>query len=727
MHYIKYFTEKWFRHEYIYVNKKYYVFIILFNSYNIYGQLSEGIGPTNNIHRIYRNINTDFLYSGNLSVEEGYGIVAYGMKTVPSFYTKYEGSLGVEVGIVPININYSFSNIKNYPGLGNYFRVSFDKSRFINNQMKLKMKIRDSLEAKIGMNQIIRERMLKNKLELYQRIQTTNYEFNIDSANLNRETIIADTVKISEFTSESNIEKNKYELAKIATDSLRSNYYKLCDSLNIIENEIELIKNKLNSFKSGISLDKNKYISKDSVMKYNIIDGIKQLEFGLCYPSYSTFLIANTAIKGLTIEWQQDNLYFAGSIGKTINYSNAFSSFPGGRISVKNKLFDFLDYKDLSSGKNLIAIKGGYGKKETSHLFGGLLWGEGNKKIFERETGVNSINEKERNKVIELDGKLVLNRNFTIDLIAGKSFIYDSNVKNLNYSTYTSIDNGGVKMNNYAIQSKLNYYSFKSRVSCSAMLRLTGPYFKSFGMGYINSDHIRYELKSEKQFGKRYKLSIYFRNDQDNLSGYISNSTAIRTLGISGFAYIQKNLQLKVNIQPIYDRSSVSNESKKWRNSSIISNTGLSYLLRNKNCTSSLSVFYSLFKMTYGSANSYYKSYSGNWVLNYIDGINGSYLISINDELKETSNIVERDVIQELSVGFKVHEKINLELQSECLVKGGSVDFGEGIQIGYLITKYWDLILKGKKSLQRKFIDNSENVVSYEPSEISLKLRFHWQ
>ena len=399
--------------------------------------------------------------TGSISLGYDYGFLPYTVNMPsPAQAINTEGRFGVDVLHIPIDVTFFYSSQKNLIGLNNYFRISYNADRYkdkLNNRLTGNL---DTYKNQLGS-------LNTQKQQLMQKMAYTDYlssiepdkwpvdttaikkpDFNtpklasvkIDTSktsthfNQPDSTVIASALKDSLKTNSNYSKadsiaqkaiyyKNKSDSVIKLYDAYKSKYDLLNDSAKKTQakiNELETLTN------SGYApyLSKLPYVSKVQ----NFLSGIKKFDLGLCYPNYSTFLANNIPVRGINLEYQKNNRFFAFTYGTTVStllYNNR--NIDGFLQNVRNS-YNYFDVNNLTAGRKILSAKFGIGTKENNHLFAGFLIGKGLNSYLSPSSVDIASKPKESNLVIEIDARQKLFKNTYLDIVLGKSSIQESDL-----------------------------------------------------------------------------------------------------------------------------------------------------------------------------------------------------------------------------------------------------------------------------------------------------------
>ncbi|MFZ5552556.1 MAG: hypothetical protein ACOZCO_05540, partial [Bacteroidota bacterium] len=509
-----------------------------------------------------------FLPSGQISLGYDYGYIPFAQNlTVPSGYFKTEGNFSFLVKELPFNATFFYTDLKNITGLNNYFRVSFDLQSY-------KQRLRERATSQV-------EKYTKKISELQKHYQLNQQKLgyfshvnsNIDSyfkkyyqqnflsaKNINVDSLqpdLPDSISTTYVQNPLEIDSAQYEqIYSHYRDSIQGRYSELQSQAENITNEIDHLK-KLSGQLSHP--DPNSLINTDSLIYRNKIEKwfshVRKLDVGLCYPSYSTFLVNNIPVKGINFEYENNNRFYAFTAGTTINNLLFTNNIIQNNLQNTQNLFNFFDFNNLQQGRRIISGKAGIGKKEGDHIFIGALYAIGQQSYYydSTQTVINNHTPKEHNVVIELDGSYQVKKWFTLNLVYGKSSIRplhdESDTTNSNLNQLFSPFRSNAAMG----KAIFSLAKIKSTITFSG--RWVDPFFRSYGVGFMRSDNFRYEIKTDHQIGKKIKAGLFYRKDENNLLNLFSYTTILHSGGINLQYKLNKHISLRGNFNPVFQYS----------------------------------------------------------------------------------------------------------------------------------------------------------------------------
>lgn len=447
----------------------------------------------------------------------------------PSSAVKTEGRIETDICNISLDVTFFYSSQKNLIGLNNYFRISFNADRYKN---KLTKKVNENLNLyKNNLNALNTQKQQLLKKMAYSdyllsvppenwpfsepslskpKLQDSSALKSINSLQLKQDTFEigkhfpADSLIIREA-----IYKHKLDSVSEVYKSYKSNYESLNDSINKVQNKI----NELERFRNGANTSAYKGTSSNKIESF--LSGVKKLDIGLCYPAYSTFLANNIPVRGINFEFQKNNLFYAFTYGTTVstlllnNKSNIDNLLNGVRNS-----FNYFDVNNLSVGRKILSTKFGIGEKTGDHFYLGLLIGKGYNSYSQASENISNRTIAS-NFVFEADIRKKFGKNTVLEIVGAKSSLQQGNLNmDLIQSTSQEIFSN---FRSYALLTKISTKLVATRTNLTFSVRWVDPFFKSYGIGFMRSDNLRYEIKVDQSLGKKLQYTIAARLEEDNL------------------------------------------------------------------------------------------------------------------------------------------------------------------------------------------------------------------
>ncbi|MBA3680479.1 MAG: hypothetical protein H0W73_04845 [Bacteroidetes bacterium] len=640
-----------------------------------------------------------FALGGSISNQFDYGAIPYYMadNAFPASLYRSNGSVNMRFGKIPIIADYFYSNPTYISGLNNYFTIRFDVNEFEKMRDKEYLDKTKDLKTKID-SMSLQNQKLKQQLALLESKKLNNFPGSIPKSDLN--------VAVPNFPSDSINLKNdslKVQPYLNSVDSLKNIYAGLDTStkkINELKNKIENTQKVIDLLKQKIAVIENpkpgvspgKLFPQSKTL--NFLEGVKKFEIGMCYPSYSTFMINQMAIKGLNFKYELKNAFINASAGKTVvNYS--IQATNNAILNQIQNLTSVFDWTKNPNEKKIAAVKFGIGKENKNYIGIGGLFGTGT-------TGQNTSDIK-NNFVIEVDGRYVY-KFLNFEAAIAKSFLTDKNASPLNSELAGNSQNTNWDK---SLQTKLFGVLPKIKTKFSFTYRIVEPFFKSFGVGFMRSDIQRYDTKLEQPFGSKFKVGFNYRRDEDNLKGLFSYKTVLQNYTYyAKVKLFKKRMDITLNYTDIFQRINnlAVNDSKLIKSN--IKTGIISYSPRLKRFQSTNTFICNIYQLNDGVQTNQLENYSFSSFNQYrkwqLNSLNAFIHNTIKDSLNFSNainNTIEggytfsesfrmligakhayelNDKISEFgysaTLNLKLHKLINIELKAEKLVIGDFIN-----------------------------------------------------
>ena len=555
---------------------------------------------------------------GNISAGYEYGVLPFvAGGNYPAQGFKTEGRISFLVLSVPLELNYYYTNIKNTIGLNNYFRISYDPSRY-KDQLANKLNVKNQLNTeKLGKLQLQQQGIMQKMEYLNFLKQNPNYKIPAVDSSKNKlpgtitslaikdplvpfsdslsKSLQKDTSGLLKHSVKTNSPDNMHKEDSISHEysAYKSKYDSINKEINLVKKEIDEIKN----LQKNASTLANPYFSKIQ----SFLSGVQKFEIGLCHPTYSTFLVNNIPLKGINFEYAKNSKFLAFTYGTTINNLLYNPNTIQGTLQGTRNLYNYFDFGNLAAGRKIISLKGGFGEKEGSHLYVGFLLGKG-RSDYLMLTPVDAAStsySKESNVVMELDAKYKFSEQLSVDAVYGKSSIKEEDL------TMDQIRRSVTEIfSNYrsnAFLGRMNASIKKTKTKITVTTRWVDPYFKSFGIGFMRSDNFRYEIKAEQVITSKIKYTIAYRKEEDNLLKLYDYKNTLQSINNSLNLKINRQLNVRLIYTPLFRELTTPSVVIKDRNT--ISTVVLSYTPRPKKVTAQFNLLFSKYIISSDSNN----------------------------------------------------------------------------------------------------------------------------
>jgi hypothetical protein len=500
-------------------------------------------------------------------VKTGY---SYGLTP---FTYDYSGATGyftgefqtqVNVKNVPLAVSGYYTSLKNVTGLNNYLRVSFDAEAY-KQRMKSKVipdpqKIKDSLNQSLDVQQKLQQRIAY--LEYLQSLSPEQYQHQLELAE--KQQAIQDSIesaKQSAIDSASGIIPTQSSIPEFSLPTIdlpSAENYK-----NQLGGYIERYRQQSDSIKNSAQLYQQKINTIDSLRQLTpqmptgagtpFFNSVQSLQVGLCYPMWSPLMLSGISIRGVNLEFERGGYYFGFAAGKTISNLMFSPSVIQNNLNNVRNLYNFFDFNNVESGRSIAAMRVGRGTKNGDHIFVGLLYGKGLDSYWQDSLTPQVSGEQERNWVAEVDAQYQIAANHSLQFNYAKSIVKainaDPEVSQTSQTKWLS-----AAYRSHAAQMKYKGVFPKLKSNVTASLRWVDPFFRSFGAGFIRQDHIRYEIKTEHQLGKKIRLGLNVKRDANNLLRLYDQFTVLQSAGVSLAWKITSRLNIKASYNPVFQQ-----------------------------------------------------------------------------------------------------------------------------------------------------------------------------
>jgi len=714
--------------------------------------------------------------SGQVSVGYEYGFLPFLVSvTPPQGNFKTEGQVQLELLDLPFNSSFYYSTAGTISGLNNHFTINFDSERYIQKKKEQLLAEKQKRLGKID-SLALQKQKLKTKLDyLYllkdgkinlpkkdftnplDTIGVPAFDNPLDTLNnisiidsVNQENITnalldslgydnqIDTAAIRNL---SNL--NEDEMVDVLLDSLGYsnpldtlgvdldliNQENFTDSLDVLigeyEGQVEQFENTISEYQNLNDL-KIDSLAKSNVKEpkgiiekiTNVFNGVKTFNVGLTYPNYSEFLISKIPVRGINVEYYQNDVYIAFTHGKTVNNIFLSNNIIQNNLNAARNIYNFFDFNNINEGRKITALKLGYGAKEKSHIFIGGLYGLG--KVSYQDT--SSVFESERNMVGELDFKYKMKKNHTFDILYGRSTIQVNSINQGEESTLFD------KLIDFTERTNalLAKYTFEAKsTKLKFTYRYIDPFYRSFGVGFIRSDNIRYEIKLKQKFGKKLSIGGYYRRENDNLLGIYSYENIILSYGANLSYKPNKHWLLKADFRPIVQKVNSSEDSLSIKNENYITNFVLTYNNRIKKTYFFATGIYSHYQLSSVSGLNTYQNINANLSIQHKDKITNNLIFNryftTDTSAVPLASIVEND----FSLKF---EKLSLSVIGKVSFNQNTeANWGYGLKFTIPISKVFSIEGGAEKLVFGDFYNSVfQNNLEQFPYYSSLSLKAKW-
>lgn len=635
--------------------------------------------------------------SGSVGLGYEYGIIPFLQnQSVPSGYFKTDGNINIQYKSLPFTATFLYTNLKNVNGLNNYFRVSFDVQKYKSNLLERKNKLKDEYKQKLP--SLSKEYQLLQQKIAYLNHVNSNLEHYYNLPDSSLITIPDSLPSIHLNTSLPPVDSSLWQAGFTDfKDSISQRKEELLGESVRIKNQIDQCQSIMQSLENPLPGISDTLIYMNPLEKF--FSHVQRFEVGMCYPSYSSFLVSNIPVKGINFEYEKNKRFFAVTAGTTINNLLFTNNIIQNNLQNTQNLFNFFDFANPVSGRKLISAKAGWGAKTEDHLYVGALYATGMQSYyFDSAQAINNSSvQREHNVVIELDGKLKPKEWVELDFIYGKS-----SVKPLTDETdtlNTSLTQLFSPYRSHAFSGKAEFKMQKIKSSLSVSMRWVDPFFRSFGVGFMRSDNMRYEIRSNHHIGKKWKAGFFYRRDENNLLNLYSYQTILHSGGANVRFKLNRNFTFSALFNPVFQYSSDHSSGVVFANQNYIAGASAVHSYHTKKVSVLTNLTGNYYQLYNGSFNSEYinVSFSNSVTVNQFSSTFSASLFDVKgmDSLAGNTILLYNDVAwrskkitfgggMKLSLndtwgqqlGYharleaRIHKNISLEIRGEKMVLG---------------------------------------------------------
>ena len=661
-------------------------------------------------------------HSGQLSVGYQYGLLPFLVSENPvQGNFKSEGRLGVTLFELPFDLSYYYSNLGTISGFNNHFTFRFNYQLF---QQNLKKKI---LADKINSKQVIDSlehvnQDLQKKLNYLQLIKSNQISVPVElpqdslgALDNPLDTSLLSSLAISDGVAlDSSVVPTSY-LAW--NDSLEGVLAGLSNSIEATQGKIE----QLNQF-SNLNTDSlygNGSLTQDYFPNKlaSFLGYVKKLDVGMTYPNYSEFLVSRIPIRGVNFELEKNKFYLAFTHGKTVNNIFFTNNLISNNLNSARNLYNFFNFNNIEDGRRITSLKLGYGKKKDTHLHVGFLYGLG--KVSYQDTSF--LADQEKNLVAELDGAVAIGKNQFLEVNYGKSAIQ---INNVNLEKEASLMNSILDVNERANAVMVKYGAELKKTKVKASWRLIDPFFRSFGVGFIRSDNIRYQLKLDQKISKKFKVGAFVRKENDNVLGIYDYQNHLLSYGFNSTWRPTKRWMFKLDYRPIVHQVESSFDSLAFQNNNWIVNSVVSYNNRVDDTYFFATGIYSYYRLYNGESNNSYENINASFNIQHKEVIQNNLIFNYFS----TSDTASSPVAYVFQNDFTfIKAKASFTGLFKLAFLNDGLDVGYGLKATIPVSENISFEASAEKLVYGDFYNSMFGSSFHEfPYFISASLRINW-
>lgn len=613
----------------------------------------------------------EVMESGNISLGYEYGLLPFLVNVdPPQGNFKTQGNVALNVFKVPLNVNFYYSNLGTITGLNNYFTVRFDAQRFQRNMLEKSQQEKQKRLSMLDSLQFENQELLKRRSYL-SLLKAGKIAFPVDSSLYEIPTYEIDSQTLDTL----NVNMS-YEIPDFSwNDSLEDVYQTVNQDLGGITDSIQRLRSLLNvNTDSLLALGETpplpEFESRSKLQQ--VLTKIQKFEVGMCYPNYSEFLVSRIPVRGVNVEVQNKKFFGAFTHGKTVNNIFLTNNLVNNNLNAARNLYNFFNFNNIEDGRKITAFKVGYGARKDNHLHIGMLYGLGKASYLDTTSVLTDI---ERNLVAEVDGRFKIGSHSIFDAAYGRSAIQ---VNNINYEEQSNLFESLVDMNERtnAFLGKYTFNLSKTGTKVQSSFRWVDPFYRSFGVGFIRSDNIRYQVKVSQKLGKKLTVGGLFRKEEDNLLKIYDYKNVLFSYGANIAYRPNRHWMMKVDYRPIAQNIESSIDSLNNYINNWIVNGVVNYNRRIGETHLNFSNIYSHYQLFNGEANNSYVNFNSNLSLSSKNGWNET--LSFN--YFTTTDTVSTPQVTILQNDFSIERPSGFTL---TLMAKASLSEAYGFQPGY--------------------------------------------
>lgn len=609
-----------------------------------------------------------------------------------------EGNMGLRLFKLPFQVEYRYATMQIPYGLNNYFRIKFDASQYLRD-LEMKKQGLNKLNT-MNLDSVYLKRQELMKKLLYRRYQVSEMlRLKKDSLQLAVPDSLTDKLPP--------IPRNGLP------DSLRFDFpQKPGMPQNPIVDSLQELTKDYNSLLGAVqktqavadSLEKLKQLQdfntpQDSTALYKKelqkrkqkIFRLNSFELGTCFPNNSYLMYGTLPVNGVFTDFEYQGVYVSFLYGEVMNnflFANTF--FERQLLSTKN-VTNFFDFSRTNRGRKVTAFKIGKGRFQDNHVHVGFLYGLGMKNYG--DTALISdidLQPKQSNAVLELSSRYKIKKH-QFEFALAKSVLGDHRAGGLM--------NGLLDFDKtYSLAGVVIYSTsfFKEKTRLKVLVRHLQPYYQSFGLGFMNSDYLRVNVKVDQRIGKKLTVGGFVKNDVDNLYNLVSLTNNIFNYGVNTGLRIGRSWNIRLTYNPIVQKITDNQSGLVTRLNNCLYNANVSFTKRRKKTTWQSNVNYNYFALNdFNGKENTFQNITASHSVNF-----GRTTISLTSTYFSTNIIDSLDpnnFMNGLTVSFNV-KKVSLRLGAKHFSNlAGTQDYGALLGIVIPLNKYFALSLEGQK------------------------------
>lgn len=469
--------------------------------------------------------------TGYVDLNYSYGLNTVFIDTSRSissiFTTRGDFSTGI-LGL-PVSVSFNYSTLKVPLGANNYFRISLDKDRLVEQQKEKLTKSMLNIEDQQTF--LTKKQADLSGLMGYVEVYLDKLKRMAEVEMTKRKNVLSDRIQDSIAVKKDSLNNLKPEIP----DSLKNINYKqpdlknpvdyqlYYDSIMKIYNRISALKNTYDSLSNKLESSKqllNNYQTQlnspdlvgEGLKKTGFMESIRTFDIGLSYPKTTSMSSQNVPIKGLHTEFQYKNYYLSVATGLTLNNLMLSTNEIDNQLNYNQNVFNNFDFQRILNNGWLTTIRTGYGTPEGTHAFVAFNYLTNTRFIGNQATMPGQM-AYDPAASVELDLRYVptFYKGGAIDFVYGKTSLNKLMDSTTSMGVFESVFSS---YQSHLLLGKYTQTVSKIRSEFSASYRRIDPYANTTTFGIMQPNNQRVEFTSNHRITKFMKLGLLYRMDE---------------------------------------------------------------------------------------------------------------------------------------------------------------------------------------------------------------------
>lgn len=683
---------------------------------------------------------TRLVETGQLSLGYEYGLLPYlATAPPPQGNVLSEGMLGFSVKKLPFQAQYRYSQAGAASGLNNYFTIRFDAQRY-----------RQQLKQDLAGQQLARMDSLKNleqqrngltqKLAYFEQLKSGQPGMpGLPNSN-ELESAAAAKAQQEMATQQQNLLDSLNgkipgkptlpvkptqpttglpQTPQMSAEQLEE-YRKLQQQATQLDRKIRQME-RFKDFNTDSLVDHGRVgATMEGQSKMNkALNGLQKFEIGMCYPDHSDFLVARVPVQGVNLAYQYEGYQLFFTHGLALQPQFTARELVRNQLNPVGNFSGILNPNDVDRGRRITAVKGGYGKQEGSHLYGGVLFGKGKVSYWD-----TTSTEQEKNYALELDGRWQLSQDHYLNVVWGRSHTQIRNpaLREANNTERNQLFDLGERTN--ALKAEHGFHLRKTRTQLTTTVRWVDPYFKSHGVGFMRTDNLRYQLRVNQSLGKKWKVGGFVSREEDNLLKLYDYTTTLFSYGVSTQFRPIRSLSLRADFRPMALTVDQEGQPLEAANRNWISTLAATWFVRKEQHTLLITGLYTRYQLQDQGGDYHYENAQISAAQTYGEHLklDGSYsYFHTNDTVGfRNTHLLQNDF------SFRVG-KFTTTLTAKSAVTPAEWQWGYGAATSYSLSQGFALEASFEKLvLGESYFQLSDPAWKRFPYYSSLRLVWQW-